>query len=119
MNIVNLVYIGFAHAVIRDMSFLGLYNIFALNSIIGRLEMILCFLIPLIVSPLLISKIFKIRIFVPLIISIITLIVPNFIPNVIILTHYKENKDLIVSFTISIVSYTLLYLIAGLFKFVK
>ena len=106
---------GLAHALIRDLMFLGLYKLFILDGMWTTNEMILSFLIPFVIAPLIIGKLFRINYIVPIIISCITLVVPNFIPNIIWFTYSKNTTELMRPFGLSIVCYILLYFIFSLF----
>lgn len=119
MKNIIIIQIGLIHAIIRDITFLCVYNLFDQDRLIETKEMILSLLIPSIITPLIISKIFKINILIPMIISFITIIIPNFMPNMIFLTHYENIKNLIIPFGISILSYTILYFFINLFKPIK
>ena len=102
--------LGIIHSLLRDLLFLVIYNIMGSDGIIGRNEMILSFIIPSILSSIIISNLFNINYIIPISISCITLIVPNFIPNMIWLTYSKTIKELIFPFGLSIICYSLLYL---------
>lgn len=108
---------GLLHALIRDLMFLGIYNFFGIDGIIGKLEMSLSLLIPFVISPIIIIKIFNINYLIPVIISCITLIIPNFIPNLILLTYSKNIKELTIPFSLSIVCYIILYFILSFLFF--
>lgn len=106
---------GLTHALIRDLMFLGLYKLFILDGMWTTNEMILSFIIPSVIAPLIIGKIFKINYIVPIIISCISLVVPNFIPNIIWFTYSKNTIELMAAFELSIVCYILLYFFFSLF----
>ena len=112
---VNFLKYGVTHAITRDLLFLLIYNIVGYNGIIGKTEMILSFLIPTILSSIIISKLYDINYIIPILISSITLFIPNLIPNLILLTYYKNKSELAYPIGISIMCYVILYLLFSLF----
>lgn len=111
----NFLKYGLTHAITRDLLFLLIYNIVGFNGMVGRTGMILSFLIPTILSPIIISKLYGINYIIPILISSITLFIPNLIPNLILLTYYKNTSELANPIGLSIICYVILYL---LFSFI-
>jgi hypothetical protein len=107
--------LGVTHAIMRDLLFLLVYNIVGSDGVVESSEMILSFLIPCVLCPIIISKLFNISYTIPILISCITLIVPNFIPNVMWLTYSKNINELMTPFGLSIACYVILYLISSIF----
>ena len=110
MDLTRIISIGICHGLIHDLSFVGLYRYFVKDNIWDGKEMVLTHIISKCLALILINIIFKNNLKMSLIVAMVSIVIPNFIPGLMTLTDQK-NLNVVIGVIISNIVYILEYML--------